>query len=54
MKLTADVHEGSTYREHQYLLTFTFTCKSNAEARQLISKINDTVSVINDKVMMWY
>ena len=49
MKLTADVHEGSTYREHQYLLTFTFTCNSNAEARQLISKINDTVSVINDK-----
>ena len=49
VKLTPDVHVGSPYREHQYLLTFTFTCENTEEVCRIISKINSTVKVINEK-----
>ena len=49
VKMTPDVHIGSPYREHQYLLTFTFTRDNADEVCRLIEKINDTVSVVNEK-----
>lgn len=49
VKMTPDVHEGSPYREHQYLLTFTFACKDVDGVCRMIEKINDTVSIVNEK-----
>lgn len=49
VQMTPDVHVGSSYREHQYLLTFTFTRDNADEICKLLDKINKTVSIVNEK-----
>lgn len=48
-KMTPDLKAGSNYREHQYLLTFTFIRDNIDQICEMIDKINREVTILNDK-----
>lgn len=46
--ITQDVKQGDTYRQYQYMLTFSFSRDGVEEVIDTITYINNTISVLNE------